>query len=63
MNDKPKETAESIPHPCIRHCCLDEEDVCMGCFRTLEEILHWNEATDGEKRSILKETKIRKQAR
>lgn len=34
--------------PCIRHCCLDQKDVCMGCFRTLNDILHWHKYNEEE---------------
>ncbi|POC29789.1 DUF1289 domain-containing protein [Vibrio vulnificus] len=31
-------------NPCIRHCCLNEEDVCLGCGRHLNEILGWTQS-------------------
>jgi len=42
-----------IPSPCVRNCCLDGQDVCMGCFRTLAEITGWNAASEDGKREIL----------
>ena len=27
--------------PCVRRCTLDLEDLCVGCGRTLDEILEW----------------------
>ena len=27
--------------PCLGICTLDEDNVCMGCLRTLEEIRGW----------------------
>ncbi len=48
--------------PCVRKCCLNEDDVCIGCFRTLEEIIHWSEAGDDEHRAILKNARERKAA-
>lgn len=35
--------------PCIRHCTLDEADICVGCGRSLQDILDWS-AMDGEAR-------------
>ncbi len=29
---------------CVRNCCLDEKKVCMGCGRSLPEILEWHRA-------------------
>lgn len=42
-----------VPSPCVRNCCLDEDDVCLGCFRTVEEIMQWGDINDEEKRGIL----------
>jgi len=38
--------------PCIRNCCLDEKDICQGCFRHIDEIIAWRSYTDKEKQSI-----------
>jgi predicted Fe-S protein YdhL (DUF1289 family) len=40
--------------PCIRQCTLDPDtNVCLGCFRTLEEILHWTKLSEAEKQAVL----------
>ena len=44
---------EEIASPCIRHCCLNKEEICIGCFRSLTEILHWQKASDAQKKQIL----------
>ena len=28
--------------PCIGVCQYDNEDICRGCFRTLDEISNWS---------------------
>jgi predicted Fe-S protein YdhL (DUF1289 family) len=28
--------------PCLSICTLDEDNTCMGCLRTLEEIRNWS---------------------
>lgn len=43
----------AIASPCIRNCCLDEDDICLGCFRSVEEIIQWGAATDEERAQIL----------
>jgi predicted Fe-S protein YdhL (DUF1289 family) len=43
----------TVPSPCIRNCCLDERDVCLGCGRNLDEIRAWGEAGDAERLGIL----------
>lgn len=40
--------------PCVRNCCLDEADVCLGCGRSLAEILRWHQADTGE-RAVIRE--------
>jgi len=30
-----------VESPCVRNCCLDGNDICMGCFRSLTEITQW----------------------
>lgn len=42
-----------IESPCIRHCTLDARDVCIGCRRTLAEILRWRDMTPQERRTIM----------
>jgi predicted Fe-S protein YdhL (DUF1289 family) len=39
--------------PCVRCCCLDNNDVCLGCFRTLEEIVSWS-TLDASRKEIIK---------
>ncbi|NVK12264.1 MAG: DUF1289 domain-containing protein [Gammaproteobacteria bacterium] len=38
-----------IESPCIGVCALDENDVCMGCFRTADDITEWSIYSDAEK--------------
>lgn len=38
-----------IESPCIGVCALDENDVCMGCFRTADDITEWSIYSDEEK--------------
>lgn len=42
-----------IASPCIRNCCLDEHEICLGCGRSLDEIRDWGSAPDSERRRIL----------
>lgn len=52
-----------IDSPCVRNCCLDEDDVCLGCFRSIHEIMMWNEADQDERLAILERAASRKAAR
>ncbi|CAM4361238.1 DUF1289 domain-containing protein [Pseudoalteromonas ostreae] len=57
-----KVSNEEPSSPCIRHCCLDKNDTCIGCFRTLDEILAWHSASPAQKQQILNECQNRKDA-
>jgi len=52
-----------IQSPCVRNCCLDRQDVCLGCGRTVDEIIIWGDATNQLKTEILIKAKGRKEAR
>jgi predicted Fe-S protein YdhL (DUF1289 family) len=52
-----------VQSPCVRNCCLDEHDVCVGCGRTLQEIIAWNDAGEAQRRQILARAKRRQEAR
>jgi predicted Fe-S protein YdhL (DUF1289 family) len=51
--------SDSSASPCVRNCCLDDDNVCLGCGRTLEEIVSWSAASDVEKRAILARSRVR----
>ncbi|MFA3790099.1 DUF1289 domain-containing protein [Aliiglaciecola sp. SL4] len=55
-----KLNSQNIDSPCIRNCCLDQNDVCVGCCRSIEEILAWGSANEQQKASILLEVEKRK---
>lgn len=43
-----------IASPCINVCRMDEASgLCLGCFRTLDEIAGWGTASEDEQRRIL----------
>ena len=39
--------------PCRRECTLDEHDTCLGCGRTLEEIIGWRDMSDTRREEVL----------
>ncbi len=53
MNEATLIETNEIKSPCIRHCCLDEADICLGCFRSLHEITGWWEADQANRQTIL----------
>lgn len=52
-------TPDILASPCVRNCCLGDDNVCLGCGRLLEEILSWGDASDEEKREILDRSRLR----
>jgi len=46
--------------PCVRNCCLDENDICMGCFRSLIEITQWTLVDEKMREGFLKNCESRK---
>lgn len=44
---------EPVGSPCINICVLNEENVCLGCFRNLDEIALWPQAELEVKEQIL----------
>lgn len=53
----------SVQSPCVRNCCLDENDVCLGCGRQLQEILGWQQASNAEREAILVLARERRERR
>jgi hypothetical protein len=52
-----------VSSPCVRNCCLDEREVCLGCGRSLDEIKAWSEASDGARLAILDQAARRRAER
>ena len=63
VTDAPAQPPAPTPSPCVRNCCLDENDVCLGCYRTITEICGWSQASEAEKRDILAKSDARRQER
>jgi predicted Fe-S protein YdhL (DUF1289 family) len=48
--------------PCVSVCLLDEMNICVGCFRSADEITDWFMASAEQKREILRRTQQRREA-
>jgi predicted Fe-S protein YdhL (DUF1289 family) len=45
---------DSVPSPCVSVCAvLESARVCIGCFRTLDEIAEWSLLDAAGKRAVL----------
>jgi uncharacterized protein len=51
----------TVQSPCVRNCCLDNQEICLGCGRSLEEILQWGNATAEQRELILQNAAVRRE--
>lgn len=55
--------ASTVPSPCVSLCKMDEDRLyCLGCMRTIAEIVAWSKADDDYKRAVWAEIVLREQA-
>ncbi|EKF75639.1 hypothetical protein A11A3_02182 [Alcanivorax hongdengensis A-11-3] len=55
MADEP----QPIASPCVSICALDENDICVGCFRTGGEISIWGLLSHAEKQEVMRRIPLR----
>jgi predicted Fe-S protein YdhL (DUF1289 family) len=47
---------EAVESPCIKLCVVHPEaGICMGCYRTIEEIAAWGSMTPEARRGVMAE--------
>ncbi|MBN3034589.1 MAG: DUF1289 domain-containing protein [Bacteroidales bacterium] len=49
-----------VRNPCRNICRYDNDRVCSGCYRTMEEATGWIHMTDAQKLQVLENIPIRK---
>ncbi|SDH77104.1 hypothetical protein SAMN05216588_107131 [Pseudomonas flavescens] len=42
-----------VASPCVHVCALDEQDICIGCQRNVDEITRWSRMENAERRQVL----------
>jgi uncharacterized protein len=56
MSEKP------VASPCNKVCILDPASgLCIGCFRTIDEIAAWGAFTEAERAAIVAELRARRE--
>ena len=45
----------TVSTPCIRTCTLDREGICLGCHRTVDEIIRWREMGEAERLRLMRD--------
>lgn len=56
MNDPNK-----IPSPCIHVCTRNLNNICTGCYRSIDEIQGWYKFSDEEKLQVIKAAEQRRE--
>jgi uncharacterized protein len=53
-------SAAAVPSPCVSTCQMHVENgLCVGCYRTIEEIVVWGKASEQLKRAIWQQIRQR----
>jgi len=51
---------QTIDSPCIGVCSMDDlSGLCMGCFRTMDEIQNWWDMDDASKQAVIEQASER----
>lgn len=50
---KPAVAEKPVASPCVSICALDEDDICIGCQRNVDEIIRWSRLNNTERREVL----------
>jgi predicted Fe-S protein YdhL (DUF1289 family) len=53
--------AAAVPSPCVNVCRMDAASgLCVGCWRTIDEIAAWSKLDDDGKRQVWQAIALRK---
>ena len=52
----------AVPSPCRSQCKLDEDKVCIGCGRTIDDIRAWRDMPDAERLACVARAEARRLA-
>jgi uncharacterized protein len=56
----PRETSPAPPEsPCVGVCTPGDDDFCLGCFRSLEEIARWTLMSPAEQWDVVEQLPLR----
>lgn len=47
------QSKDQVQSPCVENCCLNNEKICLGCFRSIEEIAQWQQMKDTMRLDVL----------
>jgi uncharacterized protein len=52
---------KKIKSPCQLICTYDTDHICVGCFRSAEEVANWDTYTEEKKRQVIDNTMKRRE--
>lgn len=50
---------EAVKSPCVSVCALNDDGICIGCWRSVDEIAEWSELDNDRKREVIKSAQQR----
>lgn len=54
---------KKIKSPCQLICTYDSDKICVGCFRSLEEVAKWDSYSEDQKKEVIDNTHKRRAER
>ncbi len=63
--DKPLSKSSSqitpvVSSPCINLCELNDESICVGCYRSIDEIINWLSLSSYDQLLVIEQSNSRK---
>lgn len=52
---------DRVQSPCVNICALDENDLCIGCHRSSDEIMSWPRLGNEDRRRVLEKVAQREE--
>lgn len=52
---------DRVQSPCVSICALDENDLCIGCHRTSDEIMNWPRFDNEQRQEVLEKVAQREE--
>ncbi len=49
-----------VKNPCIQVCRYDDDGICVGCYRTMQEAANWIFLSEEQKVEVIRRTEERK---
>jgi uncharacterized protein len=51
---------EEVPSPCNDNCVMNDDDICIGCYRSFIEVVKWSKADKEMRLQYLKNIQERR---